>query len=282
MKQQQSSWLLMVIGSVMLLVGLAIAPGSNAQANELSAETARAHVAPLVVQKAKTAGLAYTADITFTPAFTAYLPLVSNYLVLPPAGIYGQITYQGAPLDGVEIQLVLWHKAGNSWFSNSWETLYALTQLGGRYQFTTAVSLNSDQKYSVRFRNTANDTRFLNQWTGSSIYAYTAGQVLAGGDIELAEMVYLLPANHANVGLPITFQWQLRTGSPSDNYVLELFKPNEAVLFRTPQLGYAATYTLNSLPAGFTTGVQYGWYIYVYGPGDSYGLTNQYGWVTFH
>jgi hypothetical protein len=86
---------------------------------------------------------------------------------------------------------------------------------------------------------------------------------------EIAEMVYLSPSNFANVGLPVAFQWLPRIGSSSDDYVFELFRPNEAVLFRTPGLGYTGTYTLNSLPVGFTTGMQYGWYMWVYGPGDS-------------
>jgi hypothetical protein len=275
MSKQRSMWLAIIISSMVLLVGLAMSPWSGVRANDLSSGSATTLAEGTTV-------LAHTAGITFTPAYTAYLPSIVNFQPQPLAGIYGRVTYQGAPIDNVEIRLLLWTHYAGGWASSSGDTLYTSAQAGGHYQFTTARSLDSNQKYTVKFQNTANDTRFLASWQSTSVYTYTAGQVLPGGDFEIAEMAYLSPANGANVGLPVTFQWQPRVGASTDTYLLELFKPNESLLFRTPRLGYIGSYTLNSLPTGFTTGVQYGWYVWIYGPGDSYGFTNQYGWVTFH
>jgi len=284
MKTKQFGWLMLIVGTTLVFVWLVIAPALGARAHEtasVSAVTLDLSSAP--IRQVKTVGLTRTTDITFTLAYTAYLPLVSNVRPLQPAGIYGQVTYQGTPIDGLEIQLLLWNHVGGGWTSSSGDTLYAATQAGGQYQFTAASSLGSDQKYTVAFKNTANDPRFLASWRSSSIYTYTAGQVLAGGNFEIAEMEYLSPADNANVGLPVTFQWQPRIGSSSDSYMLEIFKSNSSTpWFDTPRLGYVGNYTLNSLPAGFTTGEQYGWYVWIFGPDDSYGLTNQYGWVTFH
>ena len=282
MIKQRVGELALIIGCMTALAWLALVPRLEAQslANVVTSPSASALV---VTQAAESPALVHTAEITFTPAFTTYLPLVSSFIVLPPAGIHGQVTYQGAPITNVEIQLILWHKTGNGWASSSGDTLYTSTDADGRYQFATADSLDADQKYTVRFMNTTHDARFLEMWQSIGLYTYTAGQVLAGGDFEIAEMLYLSPSYGAYVSLPVTFQWQLRTGAPSDSYVLEMYKPNNSTIwFDTPKLGYTGTYLMNSLPTGFTTGVQYGWYVWVYGPGDSYGITNQYGAITFH
>jgi hypothetical protein len=225
-------------------------------------------------------GLARTADITFTPAYTAYVPVVINTVPLQPAGIYGQVTYQGAPIDGQEILLQLCNHSGNSWTCSAKDTFF--TQSGGYYQFTTAASLGSNQRYVVVFKNTSHDARFLTEWRSFGFDTYTAGQILAGGNFDIADMVLLSPPDMANVSLPVTFEWQPRPGAPSDTYRLELYRPNDFLLFDTPKLGYVGSYTLNSLPTGFTTGVQYGWYVWLFGPGDSVGYTDQYRRITFH
>ncbi|HTP11748.1 MAG TPA: hypothetical protein VMP08_26020, partial [Anaerolineae bacterium] len=196
---------------------------------------------------------------------------------------YGQVTYQGVPIDSQEILLEPCDHIGNGWTCWLSSSLSTSTQSGGYYQFTTSASLGNDQKYVVLFRNTTNDSRFLAEWRSFSIYSYTAGQVLPGGDFDIADMVLLSPSDTANVGLPVTFQWQTRIGALSDVYMFELYKPNDlSVDFTTPKLGYAGSYTLNTLPAGFATGVEYGWYVWLFGPSDSIGYTNQYHRITFH
>lgn len=283
MKSKRLVWLMVVLGSVMLFAGLARASRPSAQACELTGNTANLPLVHPGTQSVALSPLTHTADITFTPAYTAYLPSVSNFYTPPLAGIYGHVTYQGVPMDAVEIRLQLWTHYASGWQSSSSDDRYTTTGVSGLYQFTTAASLGTDKRYTVQFRNTANDARFISTWRCSGIYTYTAGQVLAGGDIELANMVYLSPANNANVGLPVVFRWQPRVGAPTDNYMFELHMLADPWgVFQSPRLGYSGTYTLTTLPAGFTTGTQYGWYIWIFGPGESVGYTNQYGSVTFH
>jgi hypothetical protein len=51
--------------------------------------------------------------------------------------------------------------------------------------------------------------------------------------------------------------------------------------FTDPPLGYVGSYTLNSLPPGFTTGYPYVWDMWVYSPDGGYGISYWAYYVTF-
>lgn len=271
MKTRQLTWLLLSLAAVLALLWLINLPPARS-----AAAVSTGSLPPAEPQM-----LAHTKDITFTPAYTAYLPSLANAAPLQPAGIYGHVTYEGLPLDGVPINLQYCTDYITYWSCYTADTF--VTQAGGLYRFMDAATLSSGHKYVIAFSNNPLiDQRFLDMWRNAGLYAYTAGQTVAGGDIELSDIVPLAPPDGANVSLPVTFQWQPRPGAPTDSYSFELYKLNGSLLFHTPQLGYTGSYTLNSLPVGFTTGEQYGWYIYIYGPGDSYGYSRQYPEITFH
>lgn len=271
--------LMFVVGAISLMLAwLLITPTPDAHAGIPGERSAVVlNHASALEQQAETVRLARTGDITFTPAYTAYLPLILNVFPPPPAGIYGTVTYQGIPIDGLEIELQLCNPTTYGRVCSS--TRHTTTQWGGRYQFMTAASLGSDQTYFVSFSNSASDPRFLT-WYSFSLYAYTAGQTLAGGDFDVADVELLSLSDMANVGLPITFEWQQRLGAPSDSYILGLGTSGK--LWQTPELGHVGNYTLDTLPPGFTTGVQYFWALWVLGPGDSVGYINQMREITFH
>jgi hypothetical protein len=279
MKPRTFFQLMLIVGALSLAFAwVLIMPTPDARAGTPGAVSAvTLNPASALEHQAETVRLGYTADITFTPAYTTYLPLIVNVFPPPPAGIYGTVTYQGIPIDGLGIELLLCNPTTTG-RSCLW-TLHTTTQWGGRYQFLTAASLGSNQTYFVLFSNPANDARFLT-WYSFSLYAYTAGQTLAGGDFDVADMVLLSPSDMADVGLPTTFEWQQRLGAPSDSYIFGLYTSGK--WWPTPELGHVGNYTLGTLPAGFTLGVQYFWGVWVLGLGDSIGYTNQIREITFH
>ena len=106
---------------------------------------------------------------------------------------------------------------------------------------------------------------------------------MAIGNFDIADIPLVSPSSGATVGLPQTFQWTRRTASPTDSYELNLY---DYVDFNpwwwtAPPLGYVNSYTLNSLPTGFTSGTTYAWYVAAYSPDGGYGESYYSYQVTF-
>jgi hypothetical protein len=79
-------------------------------------------------------------DITFTPAFTVYLPAVLKMI----PGIYGKVTYQGTSVSGLKVQLL----------DNLGTKVSTVTmQTDGGYLFAGVPSLPTGQTYWVRYFN---------------------------------------------------------------------------------------------------------------------------------
>lgn len=162
------------------------------------------------------------------------------------------------------------------------------TQSNGTYQFANAPSLDSNQRYYVRYTNgrdgNANNPNYLGFWACHNINSYTAGENVAGGNFDIADVPLVSPANGATVALPYTFQWIRRSATPSDDYEFDLYDPADydPYWWTDPTSGYVSSYTLNGFPSGegFVTGVPYEWEIWVYGP-DGHGISYQYRSVTF-
>ena len=131
----------------MLLIWLTIAPSLTAQANNLLDSSASAPYlitdSPLNTRAAK---FAFTSDITFTPSFTAYLPLISAFVPELTGDIYGQVTYQGAPVGGISVTLFLWY---NPTTYSRWLT--TTTKTDGTYRFTGVRDLGSNYYYRVLY-----------------------------------------------------------------------------------------------------------------------------------
>lgn len=178
----------------------------------------------------------HTADITFTPAFTAYLPVIVNS---PPSipGIYGQATYQGTPIGGIE--LTLQQHINGSFYP----VLTTTTQSDGRYLFTNVPDLAEFTAYVVRYMNDGNP-QYLGYYY-STFLGYSQG---AGGDFDIANIVLVSPPNGATVALPYTFQWVPRSDTPSDNYSVVLACRTADWRYIHP-VGYTGNFYLDHAPS---------------------------------
>ncbi|MGD2165247.1 MAG: hypothetical protein PVH50_06940 [Anaerolineae bacterium] len=198
----------------------------------------------------------------------------------PSEGIHGQVTYQGSPVAGINLALRYYN--GSSWSTADTTT----TQADGSYAFTDATSLGSGETYYVRYDNgdygNPSDSNYLAFWRSYDITSYTAGESVAGGDFDIANITLVSPSNGETVTLPQTFEWERRTATTSDSYEFHLFDPTDGDPWvYSGSLGYVSSFTLESLPTGFTTGTPYGWMVWASGPDDGYGGSYYYRSVTF-
>ncbi|MBN1874990.1 MAG: hypothetical protein JXA33_12225 [Anaerolineae bacterium] len=187
-------------------------------------------------------------------------------------GIYGQVTAQGAPVAGITLVLRLNDGAGN--FSTVATTA---TQADGSYEFVGVSSLPSGQKYYVLYSNGSNGNAdnpgYVGLWTSFNLTAYTAGQSLAGGDFDIANVALVSPNSGATVSLPQTFSWSLRPSTPSDSYEFNLLDASDYDPWvATYPLGYVSSYQLTGLPSGYAYGTQYAWFAAVNAPDGGWGM----------
>jgi len=211
---------------------------------------------------------------------TVYLPILmknSDGTVPPPAKVLsGVVTDRSIPVVGTEI--LLRYYDGSAWSTYATKT----TDANGYYQFTNLPNIGAEQSMYVRWNNTNYDPSRLWLWrcwyiTSSNLDDPNAYQ--CNFDLENTEL--LSPNPGATVSLPYTFTWN-RRAITTDSYELNLADMNSDDLWwwTDPPLGYVDNYTLNSLPAGFVPGQQYGWWLWVYGPGV-YGVSYYYYTITF-
>ena len=266
MHTQRLGWLIILVGSLLAIMTLLLTPNFNAYARE---PLNTAHSRP-AFNEARWLELRQTAGITFTPAYTAHLPLISNFYSRPPAGIYGRITYQGTPVTNTQVELWRCDYQSTYWICSSLNKLLTTTNETGQYQFTTAASLQANQKYRVEFFNS--DKRYLSWWDSFDIFTYTAGQVVAGGDFDVADVTLLAPADISTVTLPLNFQWVPRAATPSDSYQVGLMRQTGEQWY-SEHLGYVNSYTLTTPPPGFIAGIHYAWGVWVTSPNGGSGLS---------
>lgn len=95
---------------------------------------------------------------------------------------------------------------------------------------------------------------------------------MRGGDFDIADVPLGSPDSTDPQPLPLTFNWTIRGGVPSDTYGFHMWDPDDwDVWYSSGDLGRVNKYTLEGPPEGFTAGKQYLWDVYVYGP-DGLGL----------
>gem|GEM_PF-3648661 len=272
MKTRRFGLVILLAGSLLAALGLLLNPNRNAYASEqLDAVDHRQSDYLSASDASRLTELHSTASISFTPAYTTYLPLISRPFV--PAGIYGRITYQGAPVTNTQVELWRCDYNGTNWICSSLNVLTTTTDLDGRYQFTSAPSLQADQKYRVKFMEDA--PGYLSWWDSFSINIYTAGQTIAGGSFDVADITLLAPADGITATLPLHFQWVPRPATPSDSYQVGLVNYDTFEYWYSPLVGYANSYTLTNPPPGFNPGVKYMWGIWAVAPDGGSGLSRQ-------
>jgi hypothetical protein len=169
-------------------------------------------------------------------------------------GIHGWVTYQGNPISGTTINLVL----SNHWSYSTIGT--ATTQVDGAYQFVNLPTLIIGQLYTPFYFSTASSS-FVDFCRGASLKSYIAGASVWGGNFDIANIPQVSPPNGATIALPYTFQWTKRSGVPSDSYKLAI--SNDHVWWSTDPSGYVSGYTMNNLPSGLSFGTPYYWSVVV-------------------
>jgi hypothetical protein len=272
MKTRRIGLAVLLAGSLLAALGLLLNPSLDVHASEqLDAVDHRQADYLSASDASPRAELHSTVSISVTPAYTTYLPLISRPFV--PTGIYGHITYQGSPVTNTQVELWRCDYNGTNWICSSLNALTTTTDLDGYYQFTSAPSLQVDQKYRVRFLKDA--PGYLSWWDSFSIYTYTAGQTIAGGTFDVADITLLAPADGITATLPLHFQWIPRPATPSDSYQVGLVNYSAGGYWYSPLVGYSDSYTLTNPPPGFNPGVNYMWGIWAVAPDGGSGLSRQ-------
>ena len=204
-----------------------------------------------------------TSLIPSIPSASPFFPR----LIKPYPGISGRVTFNGAPITGIPLDLRFYN-------GTTWSTLASTTtSSAGIYSFSAAPSLAAGQKYAVRYLNTANDY-FLYIWITRELTEYAAGGAVTIGNFDIANIALSLPAAGATVHLPYTFQWNVRPTVLSDSYEFDLFDPQDGnPYFYTPHLGYTGSYLLSGLPSGFGYSANYAWDVWVYSPDGGSGVS---------
>lgn len=124
----------------------------------------------------------------------------------------------------------------------------------------------------VRFGN-SHDERYLLLWDGREITSYTAGDIVFGGNFDIANISLVSPGEGATVKIPVTFDWDAR-GISGDEHIWLMKDPDAPyVLASSGSLGTSTEYTLEGPPAGLEYGREYIWYIEVLNGDNGYGLS---------
>lgn len=203
-------------------------------------------------------------QITFSPAVQS--------------GIYGRVTYKCAGAGG--IVLLLWFHDGAAWSNVAITT----TSADGTYIFPFPPSLMVGQTYRVGFgpnQDPTGNSSYVYRWYGPDITSYTVGTAVPGGSNDIANIQLLSPAVEATVLLPAQFEWQRRQVG-SESYQWVLFNPlSPSTVWKTAILGDVGTYQLVELPAGFTPGARYGWYVNAHSSADGYVISYYHRGIRF-
>lgn len=194
-----------------------------------------------------------------------YLPLTMRLAPAQPQGIYGRVTYAGAPAAGIPLALRRFDP-GAGWTT----ALTTTTDSEGKYRFVAVLSLLPGQKYYVRYGTNQSDPNYVSDWWLPEITSYTAGQSVHGGDFDLKNIPLVSPPDDAARALPVTFQWLTR-GIAGDSYRFKMFDPNSDKAWSSNDLGAASSFTLGSVPPGGSAGVPYIWYVRAHQGENSYG-----------
>ncbi|MBI5304357.1 MAG: DUF11 domain-containing protein [Chloroflexi bacterium] len=207
-----------------------------------------------------------TANIK-TPIVPIHFPLIGRSPDSGINGIYGRVTFNGQPISYSYVPLELRFYNGSGWTTRA----TTRTNPDGTYLFLNPPTLTSGQRYYVRYINTGSPLT-LASWATRVLTSYTMGDNIAIGDFDIGNIELNAPAPGSLVSLPTTFQWTRRSATPTDSYEFNLIDYTDGnPWWWTAPLGYTGGYTLNSLPAGFSTGTPYAWYVGVYSPDGGYG-----------
>lgn len=190
-------------------------------------------------------------------------------------GIYGHVNSNGVAAAGVSLEL--------RQYNSSTETVVATTQTdgSGNYAFTNAPTLPAGYRFFVLFGPNGTDPSRVYVWLGPDITSFTAGGSVPGGNFDIGDVKMQAPAHGVTLPLSIPFSWTMRN-VPADEYWLHLgLAGNNDLYWNSDSVGHGSSYTLTTLPPGFSYGQQYLWYPVVYTPGGGLGLPYYLRYITF-
>jgi len=191
----------------------------------------------------------------------------------PGTGIYGHASYNRNAAPSIPVDLML--RDAGQWYVAA----TTLTNQNGDYLFAAPPTLTAQQVYMVRYANDG-DSRYLWDWYCPEITSYASGDVVHGGDFDIADIVQTTPAHGATVSLPQNFAWQNR-GVSGDSYYWRLFDPVTTDQWWVSDLGDVSGFTLTGVSGDVLTWRPYGWDVWVCQSIDSCGSSYYYREVTF-
>lgn len=202
-----------------------------------------------------------TNTATAMVGYKTFFPFISTSI----QRVKGHVMYQGAAASGIPLELRFYDGA-------TWSTrMTAVTSPDGSYVFNEVLAPSAGQRYYVRYRNSTNPN-YVSSWSTRLVTSSTDGYEVSIGDFDIANIQLHSPASGAYPSLPLAFQWARRSATPSDSYEFNLLDPADgSPWWWSPPQGYVNTYTLTGLPAGFTVGTWYIWFVGVYSPDGGYG-----------
>ena len=216
-----------------------------------------------------------TRNVVTHAAHNLYAPMVTRIVAAPPvSGVSGLISYQGSGIGDIDLELRFYD-------GSIWSTM-ASTKTGsdGQYLFSNVPSLGSGQEYYVRYGPNESDYRYLYDWYGPFITAYTTGGSASGGNFDIANFSLLSPDDFSNVSFPVTFNWEGR-GLNNDTFRWRMFDYYGDYEWDSGDPAGAVSYTLSDLPSDAVYGEEYYWDVFVHNGPDSYGTCIDYYAVTF-
>ena len=216
-----------------------------------------------------------TRNVVTHAAHNLYAPMVTRIVAAPPvSGVSGLISYQGSGIGDIDLELRFYD-------GSIWSTM-ASTKTGsdGQYLFSNVPSLGSGQEYYVRYGPNESDYRYLYDWYGPFITAYTTGGSASGGNFDIANFSLLSPDDFSNVSFPVTFNWEGR-GLNNDTFRWRMFDYYGDYEWESGDPAGAVSYTLSDLPSDAVYGEEYYWDVFVHNGPDSYGTCIDYYAVTF-
>lgn len=193
-------------------------------------------------------------------------------------GIYGRVTQNGVPAANIVLSMRYFDGVSSSTIATT------TTDADGYYHFRNIPSLTGTKKdYHVRYQNPGPDLDRLWSWSTRVITSYVGGTDVAIGNFDLANISLVDPAPSSTIALPYRFQWTPRPATPTDSYEVDFFDPvdRNPWVWTNPPLGYVNSTVISSIDSSFSSGVWYGWDVWVYGPDGGYGESHYYNPVQF-
>jgi len=195
---------------------------------------------------------------------------------LAQAGIHGRVTVNMSPTANITVVLRMYDNVSEDETS----VLTTTTDVAGEYLFTSVPTLPSGKTYYVRYGPNSTNPDYVAWWFGPDIPNYTAGQSVAGGDFDIANIVLQSPPPGATRSFPVTFTWARRS-VPADSYRFFMANATFTQAWATDLLGYVNQVTILSLPSGAAYGQPYWWFMAAYMASDSFGYSYYVRQITF-